>query len=109
MARSIWGMDQHRIRCPEWRNRPNPRGLMIHRLAKAHERWLAELSPGPCPECGRYLDHYADCPEALKAIDPDSPVGYETSGQERSRRARIVKVGIDIEVFEALLRALAKR
>lgn len=106
---SMSGMQRHRMVCVEWRNRPDPRALAIHRRAKAFQQGKEEVQSGPCPDCGRYVDHKSDCPMALKLIDPESPDGWARTDQERCRRDRILKAGIDPEMFEALLRVLARR
>jgi len=102
-------MQRHRLVCLEWRNRPDPRALAIHRRVKSYAQSKEEIQSGPCVECGRYIDHLPDCPETLRLIDPESPDGWARTDMERCRRERLLKAGIDLEKFEALLRVLAKR
>jgi hypothetical protein len=109
IPKSVAGMRKHRAICLEWRNRPDPRGLARERRIKSFELSKAEVQPGPCPDCGRFIDHKPDCPKSLILINPESPDGWERTDQERCRRDRVLRAGIDMEKFEAFLRVLARR
>ena len=94
-AKSMTRMKYHRLTCTEWRNRPNPRGLMLYRRKMTRQQVQKVRIVGPCVLCGQWVDH-------------KNPLCLE-SHEEIVRREALLKQGINPADFELILRVLAKR
>ncbi len=95
VAKTYGSMRYHRSRCPEWLNRPNPRGLAAYRNKQTRRQIVKLLMVGPCVLCGQWVDHKNEVCAGRPA--------------EVHRREWLLTHGIHPADFEKILRALAKR
>lgn len=89
---SIAQQKKHRKVCLEWRDRPDPRGLMIARRLEAlrlPERVMH------CHVCEKQVDHHA----------PSCPFSFS----ETARREAVARAGLTPNEFYLFLLALRKR
>lgn len=83
---------RHRKTCLEWRDRPDPRGLMLARGREAH------VNPSVVARC-------TVCKKALTHHLPSCPCSFS----ETARRKAVERAGLNLIDFAAFLVALQKR
>jgi hypothetical protein len=94
IARNHGQSVEHRAKCPEWKNRPDPRGLALHRRSETWKENAQTRSGFPCPVCGgTRKEHKEGCPHNL---------------EERVRLEKVRKAGIHPDVWAKFLEVFAK-
>lgn len=90
---SIAHQKKHRKVCPEWKDRPDPRGL---RISRWHESWKRGSERTlHCEVCARPVDHHM----------PSCPYSFS----ETARREAVIRAGLSPNEFYLFLLALRKR